>query len=71
MVPTQVARVAEFALLPAKRRAAVCERLNVWPLKNVALGTTVMLPLRTMLRGKVQVGQRVDLGLKWGGGIYL
>ena len=49
VLPMHVARVDEAVLLPAKTRAAACERLNVRPLKKVVLGTTVMLPLRTML----------------------
>lgn len=51
LLPTQVARLAAAwaELLPANTRAAAWDRLNVRPSKNVDLGTTVMLPLSTML----------------------
>ncbi len=46
----QVARrVEDAALLPPNTRAAAWERLNVLPLKKVALGITEILPLSTML----------------------
>ena len=48
-LPTQVARVDAPPWLPANTRAAACARLKVPPLKNVSLGMTVTLPLRTML----------------------
>jgi len=48
-LPTQVARVNAPPWLPANTRAAACARLKVRPLKNVSLGMTVTLPLRTML----------------------